>query len=67
MTTATAGIHLLTVADEIDQYTVSPLRQALDITGIIQPRIVLDLRHATFMGSSGINAARPRPRVPRRR
>ena len=55
MTTATAGIRLLTVAGEIDQNTASPLQQALDVTGTSRPRIVIDLRHVTFMDSSGIN------------
>ncbi|WP_019074538.1 STAS domain-containing protein [Streptomyces hokutonensis] len=49
------GIFVVTVAGEVDHQTGSPLRQALDITDGVPPRIVVDLRQVSFMDSSGIN------------
>lgn len=53
--TATDGIRVLSPAGEIDHDTVQTLRQALDVTGITRPRIVVDMRRVTFMDSVGIN------------
>ncbi|GGQ32888.1 hypothetical protein GCM10010266_65040 [Streptomyces griseomycini] len=53
--TATDGIRVLTAVGEIDHHTGDRLRQALDVTGTAQPRIVIDLRQVTFLDSSGIN------------
>ncbi|MGW2788026.1 STAS domain-containing protein, partial [Streptomyces populi] len=55
VTTATDGIHVLTLAGEIDHHTGDTLRQALDASDTPCPRIVVDLRQVTFMDSSGIN------------
>ncbi|CAL9351301.1 STAS domain-containing protein [Streptomyces pilosus] len=51
----TDGIHVLTLAGELDHHTGDQLRQALHVTGDVRPRIVIDLGHVTFMDSSGIN------------
>lgn len=52
----TDGIHVLTVAGEIDHDTAPPLRQALDLSRLgSPPRIVIDMRQVTFMDSTGIN------------
>ncbi|MEV6962773.1 STAS domain-containing protein [Streptomyces sp. NPDC051207] len=53
--TTTDGIRVLTLAGEIDHHTGDQLRQALDVTGVSRPRIVIDMRQVTFMDSSGIN------------
>ncbi|MFF2205502.1 STAS domain-containing protein [Streptomyces sp. NPDC058145] len=53
--TATDGIHVLTVAGEIDHHTGDVLSQALDLSGTPRPHVVVDLRQVTFMDSSGIN------------
>ncbi|MGR6968251.1 STAS domain-containing protein [Streptomyces cynarae] len=56
VTTATDGIHVLTVAGEIDHDTAPPLQQALDLSRLgSPPRVVLDMRQVTFMDSAGIN------------
>ncbi|MGY5012817.1 STAS domain-containing protein [Streptomyces sp. 900105755] len=49
------GIHVLTVAGEIDHQTGDILAQALDASGAPRSRVVLDLEQVTFMDSSGIN------------
>jgi stage II sporulation protein AA (anti-sigma F factor antagonist) len=56
VTATTDGIRVLTVTGEIDQNTIEPLRQALDVSGLPRPRIVIDLHQVTFMDSTGINA-----------
>ncbi|MCX5265760.1 STAS domain-containing protein [Streptomyces sp. NBC_00199] len=53
--TATDGIRVITVAGEIDFDTIEPLRQALDVPDLPQPRIVIDVHQVTFMDSTGIN------------
>ncbi|MEU9924931.1 STAS domain-containing protein [Streptomyces griseoluteus] len=53
--TTTDGIHVLTVAGEIDHHTGDMLAQALDLTGTLRPRVVVDLRQVAFMDSTGIN------------
>ncbi|MFD5270510.1 STAS domain-containing protein [Streptomyces sp. NPDC058335] len=55
VSTATDGIRVLTLAGEIDHDTGQALRQALDTSGILRPRIVVDLSRVTFMDSTGIN------------
>jgi stage II sporulation protein AA (anti-sigma F factor antagonist) len=56
VTAMTDGIRVLTVTGEIDQNTIEPLHQALDVSGLPRPRIVIDLHQVTFMDSAGINA-----------
>ncbi|MFD8277392.1 STAS domain-containing protein [Streptomyces flaveolus] len=56
MTTATDGIHVVSLTGEIDHDTAHQVRQALNVAGTRRPRIVVDLRHVTFMDSSGLNA-----------
>ncbi|MEU1710914.1 STAS domain-containing protein [Streptomyces sp. NPDC005706] len=53
--TTTDGIHVLTVAGEIDHHTGDTLSQALDLTGMPRPRVVVDMRQVAFMDSTGIN------------
>ncbi|MEV6116338.1 STAS domain-containing protein [Streptomyces sp. NPDC052109] len=53
--TTADGIHVVTCAGEIDHHTGDKLRQALDLSDIARPRIVVDMRQVTFMDSSGIN------------
>ncbi|MFF2205480.1 STAS domain-containing protein [Streptomyces sp. NPDC058145] len=53
--TTTNGIHVLTVAGEIDHHTGDALSQALDLSGTPRPHVVVDLGQVTFMDSSGIN------------
>ncbi|MFF9360327.1 STAS domain-containing protein [Streptomyces griseoluteus] len=53
--TTTDGIHVLTVAGEIDHHTGDPLTQALDLTGTSRPRVVVDLHQVAFLDSTGIN------------
>jgi stage II sporulation protein AA (anti-sigma F factor antagonist) len=55
VSTATDGIRVLTLAGEIDHDTGQALRQALDASGNLRPRIVVDLSRVTFMDSTGIN------------
>ncbi|MER6038481.1 STAS domain-containing protein [Streptomyces sp. NPDC001835] len=52
---ATDGIHVLTVAGEIDHHTGDALTQALSLSGTPRPRVVVDLRQVAFMDSTGIN------------
>lgn len=54
VTSTTEGIHVLTLAGEIDHDTGETLRDALDIRAP-RPRVVVDLHRVTFMDSSGIN------------
>ncbi len=53
--TTTDGIHVLTVAGEIDHHTGDALGRALNLTGTPRPHVVVDLRQVAFMDSSGIN------------
>ncbi|MFA3876432.1 STAS domain-containing protein [Streptomyces sp. MMCC 100] len=55
VSTATDGVHVVSLAGEIDHETGDTLRQALDACDTPRPRIVVDLRQVTFMDSSGIN------------
>ncbi|MEU8473199.1 STAS domain-containing protein [Streptomyces sp. NPDC029006] len=55
VSTATDGIRVITVAGEIDLDTIEPLRQALDVPDLPQPRIVVDMHQVSFMDSTGIN------------
>ncbi|MFD8371522.1 STAS domain-containing protein [Streptomyces sp. NPDC059688] len=50
--TATDGTTVVTVTGEIDHTTAAPLIHALDLGEL---RVVVDMRHVTFMDSSGIN------------
>jgi stage II sporulation protein AA (anti-sigma F factor antagonist) len=66
-TTVTDRIRIVTLAGEIDYNTGGQLRQALDVTGVTRPRIVIDMHQVTFMDSVGINIliteTSPRPMV----
>ncbi|MFF9113961.1 STAS domain-containing protein [Streptomyces sp. NPDC014805] len=53
--TASGDVRVLSVAGEIDHQTGRALRNALDPAGAPRPRTVVDLRHVTFMDSSGLN------------
>ncbi|WP_445282661.1 STAS domain-containing protein [Streptomyces sp. DSM 118148] len=53
--TATDGMHVLTLSEEIDHDTGDAFRQALNLAGTPCPRVVVDLRQVAFMDSSGIN------------
>ncbi|MEU0414774.1 STAS domain-containing protein [Streptomyces griseorubiginosus] len=53
--TSSEDIRILTLAGEIDDHTSATLRQALDIPATPPPRLVLNMRHVTFMDSTGIN------------
>jgi stage II sporulation protein AA (anti-sigma F factor antagonist) len=53
--TTTDGIRVLTLTGEIDHHTGDHLHRALDITGAVRPRIVIDMCQVTFMDSTGIN------------
>ncbi|MEU0413613.1 STAS domain-containing protein [Streptomyces griseorubiginosus] len=53
--TSSEGIRILTLAGEIDDDTGETLRQALDLSAIPRPRLVIDMRQVTFMDSTGIN------------
>ncbi|MEU9647226.1 STAS domain-containing protein [Streptomyces sp. NPDC048188] len=55
LTTVTDGITVVTPAGEVDNDTGGRLRQALDITGTVRPRLVIDMGQVTFMDSVGIN------------
>ncbi|MFI8193451.1 STAS domain-containing protein [Streptomyces sp. NPDC085946] len=55
VSTTTDRIRVITLAGEIDQHTGQELRRALDVSGTVRPRIVIDLRQVTFMDSSGVN------------
>ncbi|MFD4555599.1 STAS domain-containing protein [Streptomyces sp. NPDC058469] len=49
------GTLVVAVAGEIDQETGGSLREVLELPEDVAPRVVIDLRHVTFMDSSGIN------------
>ena len=49
------GNLVVAAAGEIDQQTGGTLREALEPPEGAAPRVVIDLRHVTFMDSSGIN------------
>ncbi|MEU6306827.1 STAS domain-containing protein [Streptomyces chartreusis] len=49
------GIRVLTVAGAIDYDTCEELQQALEPSGPLPPRVVVDMHQVTFMDSSGIN------------
>jgi stage II sporulation protein AA (anti-sigma F factor antagonist) len=53
--TAVDGIKVVALTGVIDADTVAPLEEVLDVTGLSPPRIVIDLRHVTFMDSTGLN------------
>ncbi|MFJ4871375.1 STAS domain-containing protein [Streptomyces sp. NPDC088757] len=53
--TATASIHVVPLAGEIDHATGDALRQALAFPDAPCTRVVADMRQVTFMDSSGIN------------
>ncbi|MEU6769805.1 STAS domain-containing protein [Streptomyces sp. NPDC046759] len=56
VSTATDGVTVVTVAGEIDHTSTGPLIQALDLGALgARPHAVVDMRHVTFMDSSGIN------------
>ncbi|MEU7061206.1 STAS domain-containing protein [Streptomyces sp. NPDC046197] len=56
MSTATDGVTVVTVTGEIDHTSTGPLIQALDLGALgARPHAVVDMRHVTFMDSSGIN------------
>ncbi|MFE5403154.1 hypothetical protein ACFQ9Z_17760 [Streptomyces sp. NPDC056580] len=44
--TTTDGVHVLTVAGEIDRHTGDALGRALDLTGTPRPHVVVDLQQA---------------------
>ncbi|MFG2546338.1 STAS domain-containing protein [Streptomyces sp. NPDC048594] len=54
-TSFTDGIRVVALSGEIDYHTGGRLRQALDVTGTVLPRIAIDLSQVTFMDSVGIN------------
>ncbi|WP_043662927.1 STAS domain-containing protein [Streptomyces xylophagus] len=49
------GTVVVAVAGEIDQEAGGSLRKALELPEGAAPHVVIDLRHVTFMDSSGIN------------
>ncbi|QKW25056.1 STAS domain-containing protein [Streptomyces seoulensis] len=53
--TTADGIHVLTLAGEIDHHTGDTLRRALDVEATGPVRIAVDMGQVTFMDSSGIN------------
>ncbi|MFF2205810.1 STAS domain-containing protein [Streptomyces sp. NPDC058145] len=54
--TAIDGITVVTVTGEIDHTSAGPLISALEVSAPAdRPRVVVDMRHVTFMDSSGIN------------
>nr|WP_107911486.1 STAS domain-containing protein [Streptomyces chartreusis] len=53
--TVSDGIRVVTVAGEIDYDTCEELHQALEASGSLPPRVVVDMHQVTFMDSSGIN------------
>ncbi|MEU5599275.1 STAS domain-containing protein [Streptomyces sp. NPDC020298] len=56
VSTATDGVTVVTVTGEIDHASTGPLIQALDLGALgARPHAVVDMRHVTFMDSSGIN------------
>ncbi|MFD8207057.1 STAS domain-containing protein [Streptomyces sp. NPDC059695] len=56
LATGTSGIHVVSLAGEVDHATGSLLAEALATVGDgVHPRVVIDLSQVTFMDSSGIN------------
>ncbi|MBT1094084.1 anti-anti-sigma factor [Streptomyces sp. WAC 05379] len=53
--TVSDGIRVVTAAGEIDYDTCEELQQALEPSGPLPPRVVVDMHQVTFMDSSGIN------------
>jgi stage II sporulation protein AA (anti-sigma F factor antagonist) len=53
--TAPEGVRVLALAGEIDHTTADTFRHALTAHDGPAPNTVIDLRHVTFMDSSGIN------------
>ncbi|MER5446509.1 STAS domain-containing protein [Streptomyces sp. NPDC002766] len=49
------GIHVVTLAGEIDRDTAEVLRQALPRPDAPRVRVVVDLEQVTFLDSTGIN------------
>lgn len=49
------GIHVITLAGEIDRDTAQVLLQALPRPDTPRLRVVVDLEHVTFLDSTGIN------------
>ncbi|GLZ33403.1 hypothetical protein Lesp02_55910 [Lentzea sp. NBRC 105346] len=45
------GVQVVTVAGEIDEYNIDPIKSALDLS---RPAVVLDLCAVTFFGSAGL-------------
>ncbi|MFG1664633.1 STAS domain-containing protein [Streptomyces sp. Y7] len=54
-TSVSDGIRVVTVAGAIDYDTCEELQQALEPSGPLPPRVVVDMHQVTFMDSSGIN------------
>ncbi|MFB7245647.1 anti-anti-sigma factor [Streptomyces populi] len=56
VSTASDGIVVVTVSGAIDHASVGPLVQALDPGRLVgRPCVIVDMRHVSFMDSSGIN------------
>lgn len=55
MATVSDGIRVVTAVGEIDYDTCEELQQALEPSGPLPPRVVVDMHQVTFMDSSGIN------------
>ncbi|MBL1110453.1 STAS domain-containing protein [Streptomyces sp. 5-8] len=56
VSTATGGVTVVTVTGEIDHTSTGPLIRALALGALdARPHVVVDMRHVTFMDSSGIN------------
>ncbi|MFI2765019.1 STAS domain-containing protein [Streptomyces echinatus] len=55
VTTPDDSIRVVTAAGEIDHHTGDTLRQALEVSDTLSPRVVVELSQVTFMDSSGIN------------
>ncbi|CQR59484.1 STAS domain-containing protein [Streptomyces leeuwenhoekii] len=53
--TTADGVHVVTLAGDIDHTTADILRQALTAPDGTAPHTVADFRDVTFMDSSGIN------------
>ncbi|MFB7031592.1 MULTISPECIES: STAS domain-containing protein [unclassified Streptomyces] len=54
-TVTTRGVHIVTLAGEIDNTTAGIFLQALTPDGPAPQRTIIDFRDVTFMDSSGIN------------
>lgn len=53
--TVSGDVRVVSAAGEIDHQTGGALRDALDPADEPRPHAVLDLRHVSFMDSSGLN------------